>query len=398
MTLILSDVNVFVGDGTVLHGAQVQVDGPWIGEITTQSERIACDGDRVECGGAWLLPGLIDAHVHLCLDGSADPFRSVTGDPAAVTAFRAARHAEDTLMAGFTTVRDLGEAHDVVFGLKQAIARGIVPGPRILNSGKLICMTGGHGWPIGLEADGADGVRRAARQQIKAGVDVIKLMATGGVMTPGVQPGCAQLTLDELTAGVEEARKAGKTTATHAQGAEGIMNAVRAGIDSVEHGFQITDDIAAEMLERGTYFVPTLSTLTNIEAHGAEAGIPDFVIEKTQNAKKDFLDSVRRARETGIRVAMGTDAGTPFNRHGQNAQEMEYMVREGFSPAQALAAATLEAAKLLKIDHIVGTAAPGKRADLVLVDGDPLADVSLLRNPESILMVIQDGRVVRRSM
>ncbi len=301
MSLILADVNVFVGGGTVIQGAEVHVEDGVIRGISTGGTVASGECERIECRGGWLLPGLIDAHVHFCLDGSPDPISAVAEQSPAVLALLAARHAEATLLAGFTTVRDMGEAHDIVFGLKQASAKGLIRAPRILNSGRFICMTGGHGWPMGREADGPDEVRKSSREQIKAGADVVKLMATGGVLTAGVQPGSAQLTREELAAGVEEAHKAGRASATHAQGREGIMNAVLAEIDSVEHGFQITEEIAAEMVERGTWFVPTLSTLANIEAAGAKGGIPDFVLRKTEQAKADFIESVKRARRLGIR-------------------------------------------------------------------------------------------------
>ena len=267
----------------------------------------------------------------------------------------------------------------------------------MLASGKLICMTGGHGWQMGLEVNGVDEVRRAAREQIKAGVDIVKLMATGGVLTPAVEPGSEQLTEAELRAGVEEAHKAGKTTATHAIGTKGILNALRAGIDSIEHGVYLDDEAVSLMVKRDVPLIPTISALFNIESKGIEAGIPAFAVEKTLKVKPFHLESIRMAREAGVRIAMGTDAGTPFNRHGDNLGELKFMIDCGFAPMAAIEAGTRIAAQVLGVEMDLGTVEEGKLADLILVGGNLLDNIDILLKRESIRLVMQGGKVVKNA-
>ena len=235
-------------DEAVLDDAWVRVEGGRVVEVSA-SEPGSNGGRRIERPDATLLPGLIDCHVHLTLSGGGD-WLGEANEPTPVAAWKVARHAAATLRGGFTTVRTLGGRDRIEILLRDQIREGVMDGPRVLAAGKIVCMTGGHGWWIGREADGPDEVRKAVREQIKDGADVIKLMATGGVMTPGVEPGAAQLSEEELTAGVEEALKAGRRTASHAQGSSGILAAVRAGIHSIEHGFYMTDDRDADARAR----------------------------------------------------------------------------------------------------------------------------------------------------
>jgi imidazolonepropionase-like amidohydrolase len=255
-------------------------------------------------------------------------------------------------------------------------------------------MTGGHGAWIGREADGPDDVRKAVREQLKAGADCIKLIATGGVMTPGVEPGAQQLTDEELSAGVEEAHKAGRRAAAHAHGSAGINAAVRAGIDSIEHGSFMTDESIDLMKRHGTFFSVTLCS-----SEGFFKAPPDSVAEwamaKAMRVRAAMDDSFRRAYAAGVRLVLGTDAGTPYNRHGDNAREMALMVKLGAQPLDALRAGTRNGAELLgKLDEI-GTIEAGKLADLVLCRGDAVADVGRLCTPDNVRLVVQGGRVVR---
>jgi imidazolonepropionase-like amidohydrolase len=256
-------------------------------------------------------------------------------------------------------------------------------------------MTGGHGWQFGREADGPDEVRKAAREQIKKGADIVKFMATGGVLTPSVEPGSEQLTEEELRAGIEEAHKAGKKTATHAMGTKGILNALRAGIDSIEHGVYLNEEAAAMMAERHIPFIPTLSALFNIEAKGIESGIPPFAVEKTIKVKPHHLQSIRIAKEKGVIIAMGTDAGTPFNLHGENLGELKLLVGQGFTPLEAIESGTRIAAGVLGLDHELGTIEEGKLADLLVVEGNPLEDMEILLNKKAIILIMQDGKLVK---
>jgi len=291
-----------------------------------------------------------------------------------------------------TTVRDLGGRDHIDVAIRNAIESGLIPGPRIICSGRPVCMTGGHGWEFGREADGIDGVREAVREQLKAGIDVVKLMATGGIMTKGVEPGSAQFTLEELIAGVEEAKKAGRRTATHAQGNEGIKNALWAGIDSIEHGIFLDDEAIELMIERKTYFVPTLSAPYHIIKAGIKKGVPAFAVEKSKAVAKAHLQSVRKAYKAGVAIAMGTDAGTPFNRHGENLKEMELLANAGFTPMEAIVATTRTASEVLGLEKRIGTLEKGKRADLIVVDGDPLKEIRLLQEKEKILAVMKEGQ------
>ena len=396
MTIAFLDGRVIVGDGRILEHATVLVEDGKILKIAPNSMTIPKDTQKIPVDGQTLLPGFIDCHTHICMDGSPDPMAVCLSESPVITTLKAARSARRTLMAGVTTVRDMGSKDGIDFGLRQAIDSGLIPGPRMLISGRLICMTGGHGWQIGLEANGPDEVRKAAREQIKAGADIVKLMATGGVLTPGVEPGSEQLTEAELRAGVEEAHKAGKKTATHAMGTRGIQNALRAGIDSIEHGVYLDDETISMMMERNIPYIPTISALYNIETKGIEAGIPAFAVEKTLKVKPFHLESIRMARETGIAVAAGTDAGTPFNLHGENLAEIKLLVDYGgFSPMGAIEAGTRIAARVLGLEEKLGTVEEGKVADLVLVEGNPLDNIDVLLNQESIRLVMQGGKIVK---
>jgi len=396
MTTAFINGKVFVGDGKVLEHATVIVEGDRIVKVGKGKTPVPREANKISLEEGTLFPGFIDCHVHLCLDGSADPVTTLFKDPLPTTTLKASRLANKTLMSGVTMVRDMGGKDGIDLCLRDAIRSGLILGPRMLVSRQMVCMTGGHGWPFAREADGPDEVRKAAREQIKGGADLVKFMATGGVMTPGVEPGAAQLTEEELRAGVEEAHKAGRKTATHAMGTEGILNALRAGIDSIEHGVYMNEETIAFMKKKGIAFVPTVSALFHIENKGVEAGIPAFAVEKTLRVKPHHLKSIRMAREAGVMVAAGTDAGTPFNEHGQNLGEMIFLAEQGYSPADALRAGTSIAAKVLGVEKDFGTVQEGKVADLVVVKGNPLEDMKTLLT--SVAVVMQGGKVVRNDL
>jgi len=390
--------SVILGDGRVLEHATVIVDDERIVGVSENSLQIPQDARKISLDGHTLLPGFIDCHVHFCLDAGPDPLSSCISESLTINVLKAVDFARRTIMAGVTSVRDMGGIDGIDLGLKHAINSGMITGPRMLVSGRMICMTGGHGWQVGIEADGADEVRKAARGQIKAGVDIIKLMATGGVMTPAVEPGSAQLTEEELRAAVEEAHKVGKKTATHAMGTEGILNALRAGIDSIEHGVYLNEEAVELMVKQGVPLIPTISALFNIESRGVAAGIPTFAVEKTLKVKPFHLASVNLARESGVTIAMGTDAGTPFNLHGGNLSEIKLLVDSGLSPLKAIEAGTGIAASVLGLEKEIGTIEEGKLADLILVKGNPLDDVTILLNAESLRLIMQGGKVVKSDL
>ena len=390
MTMLLKDVRLIDGTGRVWESAAIRIEGERIAAVAHAVVPSLAE-ETLDLAGKTVIPGLINCHTHLCLDGSPDPGAAWAGRSLTENALVAAMHAEATLRAGITTVRDLGGREGVDLGLKKAINAGLIQGPRMLVSGKLLCMTGGHGYLMGREVDSPDEARKGAREQLKAGVDVIKLMATGGVMTLGVEPGSAQLTCEEMRAAVEEAKKAGKLTASHAQGTTGIKNAVRAGIDSIEHGFYLDAEAIDMMLERGTFFVPTLAALYHIIQAGPDSGIPAFMIEKSKRATDAQIESFRRAVEAGVSIAAGNDGGTPFNLSDNLVSELERMVVAGMSPAEALATANGNAAELLHMADQIGTVEQGKLADLLVLDADPLVDISALRQ---VYVVIKAGQPV----
>jgi imidazolonepropionase-like amidohydrolase len=348
----------------------------------------------VDLSGRTMLPGLIDAHVHLALDGSPDPMNNLAKSSVPVVTLQTARHARQTLEAGVTTVRDLGCREFIDVAFRDAVKAGLVMGPDMLCAGQMICITGGHGWQVGYEADGPEEVRKGVRFQIKSGVDVVKFMATGGVLTRGGRPGMPQLTALEMAAGIEEAHRVGLKTAAHSQGPEGAKNAVAAGIDSLEHGVDLDQEVIDQMAERGVFVVPTLSAPFNILEAGRDSGIPQEFIDKTERMAEIHLDGLSRAKKAGVKIAMGTDAGTPFNQHGQNAAELVHLGKIGFTPMEAITCATSSAAELLGIEETAGSIAPGKRADLLIVEGNPLQDLALLTDPGRIVSVYKAGRRV----
>jgi len=388
-------VRVIDGLGGVRENATVLVRDRTIAAVWDKRQAALPRGARqIDGRGLTLLPGLMDCHVHLCLGGDADVVRTIREEAPGLTLLKAARFARVTLEAGFTTVRDLGFRDHAIFALKGAISHGLLPGPRILASGLAICMTGGHARFIGREADGPTEVIAAVREQLSAGAEVIKFIASGGVLTPGTLPDHPQLTLEELSAGMEEARLAGRRVAAHAHGAAGMKNAIHAGAHSIEHATLMDDEAADLMRQHGVFMVPTLSALATTAASSPSCGIPADALGKARAMRTKHEASFKKAHRGGIPIALGTDAGTPFNFHGENAQELERMVKLGMSPMEAILAATASAATLLGIDQEVGTIEVGKQADLLLVDGNPLKKISLLRDRDKIVGVMQGGRWV----
>jgi imidazolonepropionase-like amidohydrolase len=307
-----------------------------------------------------------------------------------------AEHARRTLLAGVTTVRDVGGRDHLEFGLRRAITEGVVRGPRMVLAGKIVSMTtpGAASW-VGMyrQADGVSEVVTAVREQVAAGADVIKLMATGAVLSPGHErPDAAQFTAEELEAIVATAHGLGCRVAAHAHGIEGLRRAVEAGVDTIEHGTHLHEDrgVARKMARRGIFLVPTLKALALI-ADPEGPGIPDEMRAKARERLAARDATFRLAVTEGVPIAMGTDAATPFNRHGENAQELALMVELGMSAVAAIASATGIAAKALGSDAF-GTLAIGKLADLAVWDGDPARDIAVLQRAP--LAVFQAGKTV----
>ena len=390
-TLVLVGASLIDGmGGEPVRGRTVVVEGDRITQVVDDAR--APRGRRIDLAGCTLLPGLINCHVHLSFGAEADPVRVMKDEPHALTALKVLRRAQETVEAGVTTVRDLGGRDYAEFAVRRAIAEGLFPGPRILGAGRPVCMTGGHGNSIGREADGPDDARKAVREQLKAGADVIKLIATGGVMTPGVEPGSPQLTLEEMRAAIEEARKAGRRTAAHAQGSTGIADAIEAGITTIEHGIFLTDEIIAAMKRKGVFLVPTLAAPAAISAGGLAAGIPDYMVRKSDAVVTAHVASFRRAHEAGARIAAGADSGTPLNFHGSLLPELELMVKYGMTPLEAIRSATSVAAEALGLGGETGRLADGHLADLLAVTGDPAERIGALSD---VRLVLARGAIIR---
>lgn len=389
---LITNVSLFDGTGSAVRQRQaVVVVGRRVDWIGPAGQAPAFSTEKTWDGrGLTAMPGMINCHVHLCNDGARDLFAQVATDTVTRASVRAASNMLLTLNAGITTVRDCGAADGIVVELAKCEADGLVEGPRIKAAGRVITMTGGHGHMIGRQADGPAGVTAATRAELAAGADFIKVMATGGVLTPGVDPQQTALNVDELQAVAREAHNAGKRATTHAIGGQGIKNAMMAGIDSIEHGFYLDDEALEMAVDQGTYLIPTLIAVNRIVDNGAS--IPAWVVKKAEAESGHHRDSFIAALRSGMKIAAGTDAGTPFNLHADLAAELEAMVAYGMSATEALVAATRNAAENLDMLEDLGTLEVGKLADLILVRGDPTNDISATRD---VAFVCKEGVVSR---
>lgn len=394
---VIRNVTLFDGTGAgpvpgqalIVEGRRISWIGP-DGQLPEGSAGVALDGQ-----GGTIMPGMINCHVHLTNDGSPDLIGQVMGDSVTAAALRGYLNLQATLESGITSVRDCGAANGIALDLAKAVEEGLVPGPRIRAAGRVITMTGGHGHFIGREADGPDGVRQATRAEIKAGAHFIKAMATGGVLTPGVVPTQTALQQDELEQVAREAHNAGRRAACHAIGNEGIKNAIRAGIDSIEHGFYLDDEALELALDHETVLVPTLIAVNQIVNNGKTGAMPDWVVEKAESESGHHRESFVAAVRSGMKIAAGTDAGTPFNPHTYLAQELALMVDYGMRPADAVVGATRTAAENLGLAPDVGTLAVGRLADIIVVDGDPTTDIAAVGR---VRFVMKDGTVARNDL
>ena len=362
------------------------------GVITAVSADLAApaDAEVVDFCGGFVSPGLFNCHTHILMSGEADQ-SAAKGDVTVIA--EGLENCRKQVASGVTFIRDMGGMKGYDIELRDLSAKGRIVAPEMQVSGKNICMTGGHGWKDGHEADGPDECRKAAREELRAGADWIKLMATGGVLTKGVEPGSPQLTEEEMRAAIEEAHKRGAKTATHAQGMVGIKNALRAGIDSIEHGFYLDDWCCDWMKEHDVFFVPTLAAMYWIKVNGVAAGIPDWAVRKVEGAFTAHQASFRGAYKAGVKIALGTDAGTPFNFHDKTPYEMILMTENGMTPWDAVKAGTVNAAELCSVSATHGTIEPGKRANFTVYGGDPIADI---KNVMDCRMTVIGGKVLYR--
>jgi imidazolonepropionase-like amidohydrolase len=379
------------GTGGPPRPGVVLLDGEWIVDVVGPGAAPS-DAEITELGEVAVLPGLIDAHVHLVWAGAEpNPEEIRARESVPLATVRAVRHAADTLMCGTTTVRDVGCPHGIAFAVREAVEQGIVPGPRIVASGAPIVMTGGHCHPLGVEVDGPYEARKAARQQLKEGADLLKMLATGGVY--GLrhdEPWSPQLELDELQAVVAEAHKAHRVAAIHAEGEQGIAAAIEAGADTIEHCNQLNRELAEQMAKNGTFMVPTLAWFFNVaEAQPGPTFSPEYV-RKGRIMAEASARSIVIARDAGVRIAAGTDTGAPLVPHNSVRREIELLVRLGLTPHEAIQSATRVAAEALRLERTIGTLERGKYADLIAVGGDPTVDPSVLYD---LRLVVKGGQV-----
>ncbi|GJM08829.1 MAG: amidohydrolase [Lysobacteraceae bacterium] len=402
-TVIEAAGYVDVGSGILIKPAVIVVEGENIVEINPT--QLPKNATRIDLGGNVLLPGLMDMHVHLDLNWDAVNFDVIFMESGAKGALRAAMNAAATLNAGFTTVRNVGQIHNtadmVDVALAEAIEEGFVPGPRVIPAGHMISILGGHG-DLGMAHGMAEGMLvlppergvvsgaadalRAVRYQIKHGAKVIKIHATAGVLSLEDAVGAQQLTDEEMRVIVEEARRHNLPVAAHAHGTEGIKAAIRAGVDSIEHGSILDDEAIALMQEHNVTFVPTVGLMDRIDL----GALPPKKRAKAKYVDPLARESVRRAARAGVRIAMGTDA--PLIPHGDNADEIVTLTTLGLSNAEALRTVTINPAVLIRRDDL-GQIKPGMKADLIAVGADPLEDINTLRD---VRFVMKNGKVVRQ--
>jgi imidazolonepropionase-like amidohydrolase len=407
---------IVIHNGTLIDGtggdpvanARVVVEDGRIAFAGAADGLVSADAVVVDAGGGTILPGFIDCHAHITFE-VAD-VESQMRRPLSLNFYNSVRYMRATLDAGVTTVRDAGGAD---LGTRMAVENGVVPGPRLQICITPLSPTGGHFdhlYPVGVSpktppypgrpapiCDGVDEVRKRAREVLRAGADVLKICTTGGVLSPTDRPEYVQFSPEEIRVVVDEARYRGdRKVMAHAIGAEGIKNAIRAGVHSIEHGPFLDDEAIALMLERGTYLVPTLMAgFALVEPRDGTAMLAEDILAKAREINERQLEGLEQAHRAGVKIAFGTDAAV-FP-HGENLRELELMTRAGMSPMEAIVSATRTASECLGWQDRLGTLEPGKLADLVICDADPLADITVLQDSARIPTVIKGGERVKDS-
>jgi imidazolonepropionase-like amidohydrolase len=401
-TTVITNVRLIDGrGGPPLDRAHVAVRDAKIVSVGEIGAKPPADA-VLDGAGLTLLPGLIDAHTHLIYSGfrSLDAIDRCSIETATINAVR---NAERVLNAGYTAIRDVGTIGNVAVAVRDAIAEGKVPGPAVVASGPIICSTGGLGdtlpphWKashgLGRIVDGPAALRREVRRQIRAGVDNIKLAASGVEVGPYAWTWMTTFSEKEIRVAVEEAHRWGRTVAVHAQSYDAVRFALRAGVDTIEHGTRMDDETIALFKRSNAILVPTLCTLFSVLELGTTLNLLPKQREEMAANEPLWLDSLRRARQAGIPIAAGGDIGNRYPQ-GTNAREIVHLVKAGLSPMEALCAATSVASRVLKRQQQTGTVEVGKVADLLLLDGDPLADIETLLDPARITLVVKGGRAV----
>jgi len=386
-----------ISDGVIV------INGNKIEEIGSKTKiQIPKDAKVIAAEDGTIMPGLIDAHMHLMGTTGLNSLLWAIEEPL-LKAMRVTTALEPLINAGFTSVRDVG---GLGVYLNRIIKEGTLKhAPRIRSAHKVLSQTAGHGdvhslplefvktYGFGRICDGADDCRAAAREQFREGADFIKICSTGGVLSERDKSEWPQFTIEEISAIVEEARRVGSYVASHAQGAEGINNALKAGVKTIEHGIYMNEEGFELMLEKDAVVIPTLSIVERLVTKGKEHNVPEYGIRKSNIAYEAHLKTIRKAKKAGVKIALGTDfVNVPLLPFGENALELEIFVNKiGFSPMEAIVAGTKIASEALQMSDEIGTLEKGKFADLIIVNGDPITDISRLKNPKNILLVIKDG-------
>ncbi len=398
MNILIRNVTLIDGTGSLpvpnaviaIQEGKIHYAGPATGWSDSGKQWLDLD-----LRGQFVLPGLIDAHVHLSGSGEADSqFRADQGN----MTLKILSNAQKNLSAGITTVRDLGGWNELEFAVRSWIQQGAFAGPRMCLAGRFISITeAGADAYEGMYrvADGVDEVRRAVREQVKQGADLIKIGVTGAVLVENGVPGATHFNEDEIDALVQESRKFGRSVAAHAHGEEGILMALHAGVQTIEHGTFLhrSPEAIAYMAEYGILLVPTLKVGWDIIL-AKDPGIPEWIMEKNKALQGDAELSLRLANEAGVPIAMGSDAGTPLNYHGENTLELYWMQQAGLSAMDAIVAGTMNAARALGWNSWLGTLEKGKAADLIMLDANPLDDLRAIADKKRLQFVMKDGRVV----
>ncbi|OIS38304.1 aryldialkylphosphatase [Staphylococcus cohnii] len=405
--MLIKNINLIDGTGSAI---QQNVD------VIIQDHRFKTIGQNlnhenheiIDGTDKYLLPGMIDSHVHIMEE--MRPLTDKLATPFSYTFYRAIDHLKRTVNCGITTVRDALGADQ---GIKEAVQNGLILGPRMQISVNALTITGGHGdkltksaitmpsfiedypgLPTGI-CDGVEEVRKKVREMLRAGADVIKVHATGGVTSPTDHPDFTQFSIEELKVMVEEAQFRGnRKVMAHAQGLQGVKNCIAAGIHSIEHGIYLDDEAIEKMKAQGTFLVPTLLAPVSIIEFADELGMSEGSVEKSKEVLEAHTTSFTKAVNAGVKIAMGTDAGV--FKHGTNLRELELMVEHGMTPMQAIVASTKTAAECLGYDNEIGTIETDKKADFIIVDDNPLDRIGILKNPDNIKIVGIDGEIVKR--
>ena len=402
--MIIKNINLIDGTGKdIQRCVDIKIENHVISEIGTH-----LNGENIiEGNGQYLLPGMIDSHVHVMLE--MEPLERRLATPFSYNFYKAIDHLKRTVDAGVTTVRD---ALGADLGLKEAVNDGLILGPRLQISVNALTITGGHGdsytksgiqlpilqdgypgLPSGI-CDGVNEVRKKAREMLRAGADVLKVHATGGVTSATDHPDYTQFSLEELKVIVEEAQfRNNRKVMAHAQGLQGVKQCIEAGIHSIEHGIYLDDEAVQLMKEKEMYLVPTLLAPLSVIEFAEELGMSENSIKKSKQVMQDHIDSFKKAHQAGVKIAMGTDAGV--FKHGTNLRELELMVEHGMTEMEAIVSSTKTAAECLGYDEDLGTIEVGKKADFILLDQNPLEDIKVLKDPNKIKVVSIDGKIVK---